>query len=138
VDWLSGDRIAARHGVSRWSIYRHAHACGLDVKRSANVRKALEFMIERAGEVEVNAAVIVSAIQAYAKINSSGRWIERRESVNLTFERMTQEELELYASTGQLPDWTGNQIDTPARLPDSAQTAPQRLITHGEDAEESE
>jgi hypothetical protein len=49
----------------------------------------------------------VTAVQAYAKINAQGQWIDRTEQVNLNelFERMTQEELEMYARDGQLPVW---------------------------------
>ena len=71
------------------------------------MRSALEKIIEQAGEVEVNAAAVVSAIQAYSKINAQGQWIERSEAVNLNelFDRMTREELEAYASNGILPAW---------------------------------
>lgn len=34
----------------------------------------LEKIIERAGEVEVNAAAVVSAASAYARINTAGQW----------------------------------------------------------------
>jgi hypothetical protein len=46
-------------------------------------------------------------VQAYAKINAQEQWIDRTEQVNLNelFERMTQEELEVYARDGQLPIW---------------------------------
>ena len=36
------------------------------------MRAALEHIIERAGEVEVNASSVVAAVQAYAKINAQG------------------------------------------------------------------
>src|SRR5262245_34277050 len=57
--------------------------------------------------VEVNASAVVSAIQAYAKINDARKWIERRETVNLSelFERMSTTELEEYARSGMLPEW---------------------------------
>jgi hypothetical protein len=49
--------------------------------------------------VKVNAAAVVSAVQAYAKINAQGQWIDRSETVNLSklFDRMTRDELEAYA-----------------------------------------
>jgi hypothetical protein len=49
----------------------------------------------------------VSAIQAYAKINDAGKWIERSESINLTelFDKMSTKELEEYAQSGKLPGW---------------------------------
>jgi hypothetical protein len=85
--------------VSRDAVYRHARAVGLFGKRQKNVRAALEKIIEQAAHVEVNAAAVVSAVSAYAKINASGQWINRSETVGLNqlFERMTRDELELYA-----------------------------------------
>jgi hypothetical protein len=83
------------------------HAFDLFEKRKANVRAALEAIIERAGDVDVTASAVVQAIQAYAKINDAGKWIERNENVNLTelFDRMSTQELEEYAQSGELPSW---------------------------------
>jgi len=88
-------------------VYRHAHATGLFAKRQRNVRAALEKIIERAGEVEVTAPAVVAAVQAYAKINAAGQWVDRSEHVNLNelFERMSLEEKESYARDGTLPVW---------------------------------
>ena len=107
LDWGSTSRIARDYQVSRDSIYRHAHALGLFRKRQSNIRKALERMIEQAETVEVTAPAVVSAIQAYAKINSHGQWVDRVEGVNLNelFERMTRDELDRYARDGTLPEW---------------------------------
>jgi len=57
--------------------------------------------------VEVNAAAVVSAVTAYARLNSRGELIERTEAVNLNslFERMSVDELDRYAKEGLLPDW---------------------------------
>jgi hypothetical protein len=107
VGWAGANRIASNYGVSRDGVYRHAHALDLFRKRQRNIRAALERIIEQAGEVDVNAAAVVSAIMAYAKINGRGEWIERAETLNLNdlFERMTAPELEAYASGGVLPSW---------------------------------
>jgi hypothetical protein len=107
VAWASTTCIAKTYGVTRDSMYRHAHATGLFPKRQKNVRAALEKLIEKAGEVEVNAAAVVSAVSAYARINSSGQWVERKETVdvNSLFERMSLAEMDAYAKTGILPDW---------------------------------
>lgn len=70
VDWGNTSRIAKYFGLTRDSVYRHAHAMGLSTKRERNVRKALERIIEQAETVPVNASAVVSAIQAYAKINN--------------------------------------------------------------------
>jgi hypothetical protein len=83
------------------------------------IRAALERIIEKAGEVEVTAGAVVAAVQAYAKINAAGQWIERTETVNLheLFERMTQDELEAYARDGKLPAWFPQNVT--ATRPDS-------------------
>jgi hypothetical protein len=107
LTWKSPDKTAAVFGVSRDSIYRHARAMNLLEARRRNVRFALERIIERAGEVEVNATAIVSAVAAYSKLNTNGQWIDRRETVDLNdlFLRMTEDEMRRYATNGDLPNW---------------------------------
>jgi hypothetical protein len=108
VAWKSPAAIADEYRLSnRVTVYRHAHAFGLFVKRQRNVRAALERIIERTDDVEVNASAVVAAVQAYAKINARGEWVDRSEHVNLNelFERMTRSELESYAEGGILPAW---------------------------------
>jgi hypothetical protein len=111
VAWRSPATIAGDYGIAdRASVYRHAHALGLFLKRQRNIRAALERIIERAGEVEVTASAVVAAVQAYSKINAAGQWIDRSEQVNLNdlFDRMTTQELEAYAQDGTLPNWFQN------------------------------
>src|SRR5687767_1172371 len=83
LNWGSTTRLAEAHGLSRDSLYRHAHALNLFEKRQRNIRKALERIIEQAENVEVNASAVVSAIQAYSKINANGQWVERVEGIRL-------------------------------------------------------
>ena len=108
VNWRNPAEIAKTYKHSdRSTVYRHAHAFNLFGRRRRNVRAALERIIEKSGEVEVTAASVVAAVQAYAKINSEGQWIDRNETVNVNalFDRMTDEELETYARDGTLPEW---------------------------------
>jgi hypothetical protein len=108
IGWRSPAAIAEDYGLTdRASVYRHSHALGLFEKRRRNVRAALERIIEKAGEVDVTAAAVVSAVQAYAKINSAGEWIDRTEttSMNDLFDRMSTDELEAYAQAGTMPGW---------------------------------
>jgi hypothetical protein len=141
ITWRSPAAIAKEYRLSdRSSIYRHAHALGLFAKRQRNIRAALERIIEKAGEVDVTAAAVVGAVQAYSKINSMGQWIDRSETVNLNklFDRMTREELEAYAHDGMLPAWftdakAGKEPD------DSKQSGPglyQRLFATLKDSHE--
>jgi hypothetical protein len=107
MNWENPTGIATAHGVSRDAIYRHARAMSLMDKRQRNVRSALEKIIEKSGDVEVNASAIVSAVQAYSKINAQGLWIDRSETIDLgeLFERMSRDELDRYAKEGVLPNW---------------------------------
>lgn len=68
---------------------------------------ALEKIIEKAGDVEVSATAVVSAMAAIAKINANGQWIERSEHVSLNepFDRMTPQEMENYTANRTLPTW---------------------------------
>jgi hypothetical protein len=108
IGWGDTTRIAKQYHVTRDSLYRHAHALHLFGKRERNLRAALERLIEQAENVEVTGPTVVSAIQAYAKINAQGQWVERVEHVDLkvVFDRMTREELDTYARTGKLPAWS--------------------------------
>ena len=108
VTWSSPAAIAQLYGLTdRASVYRHAHALQLFRRRQQNISAALERIIERVGDVEVTATAVVSAVQTLAKINAAGRWMSPAEQVSLhqLFERMTPEELEIYASNGELPSW---------------------------------
>jgi len=108
VTWASPAAIAKQYGLGdRATVYRHAHALQLFAKRQQNIRAALERIIERVGDVEVTATSVVAAVQTLAKINAAGQWIAPAEQVTLhqLFERMTPEELEIYATDGKLPSW---------------------------------
>src|ERR1700678_3498801 len=96
LTWTSPVQITQNYGVSRDSVYRHAHALSLHDKRRRNLHSALERIIERVGDVEVSATAVVSAVAAYAKINANGQWVERSETVNLNelFDRMTRDEMD--------------------------------------------
>ena len=108
IGWKSPAAIAEEFGLSdRANVYRHAHALQLFTKRQKNVRAALEKLIERVGEVDVTAAAVVSAIQAYSKINAAGEWIDQIQTVSMNelFDKMSAAELERYAASGETPDW---------------------------------
>jgi hypothetical protein len=125
ISWRSPAAIAKEYGLKdRSTVYRHAHALNLGPNRQRNVRAALERIIEHAGEVEVNAAAVVSAVGVYARINGSGQLVERSERIDLNqlFERMTATELEAYARDGCLPEWFTNIVGPIATGPPGGST----------------
>jgi hypothetical protein len=82
-------------------------AIGLFVQRDRNIKAALARILEKAGRIRVTAASVVAAVTVYGKPNSAGRFVNRRETVDLNalFDRMSRDELETYAVSGTLADW---------------------------------
>lgn len=93
-------------GLSRWRAYRTRNVPASSLKRGQNIRAALSKIIEKAGEVDVNASAVVAAVVAYSKLNAKGEWVDKIEQTITTqevFDKMTTEELEAYASSGVMP-----------------------------------
>jgi hypothetical protein len=107
IDWEQPARVARKFHLSRAGLYRHMDAIGLFVQRDRNIKAALARILEKAGRVRVTAASVVAAVTVYGKLNSAGRFVNRRETVDLNalFDRMSRDELETYAVSGTLPDW---------------------------------
>lgn len=82
VRWRSAQDIADDYGVPDCSsIYRHARATKLFERRRANVRVALEPIIEKAEHAKVSAEAVVHAVRTYAQINDSGKWVPTKAHV---------------------------------------------------------
>jgi hypothetical protein len=124
LNWKSPTGIAAEYGFAdRINIHRHAWAFGLFERRGRNVTAALDQIIERGLEskLEVFASAVVAAVQARAKINAQGHWVDRSEHLNMNelFDRMSRDELEAYARDGALPGWFTQMVSVPATSSDS-------------------
>ena len=108
IDWVSPHLITKQFsGISRDSVYRHAHACDLFSKRKKNIGMALEKIIERADYMSMTGSQVVSAIQTYVKLNSLGQGTEQAQGANpkKLLERMSKAEREAFARDGSLPEW---------------------------------
>ena len=107
ISWKSAAQIAIEYELrDRSTVYRHAHAFDLYSKRARNIRAALERIIEKVDDVEVNAGAVVQAIATYARMNSRGQLVEQNAiSFHDLFDRMNRAELEAYARDGVLPEW---------------------------------
>ena len=117
-EWKPLTVIGRERKLSRAALYRHMHATGMFPKRDANIKAVLARILEAGRRVRPTAASLVAAVQAYAKINAAGEWIDKIEdvteatSIQELFNRMTRAEMLDYAETGQLPAWWP---DTPRR-----------------------
>jgi hypothetical protein len=130
VDWGHPSDIESVYHISRDALYRHAHALGLFGKRRRNIRMALERIIERvAGVSSLSASGVVSAIQAYVKLNGAAQAIEQAEGTNPKelLERMSQDEREAFARDGSLPDWFSKAIG--ATRSDGQETEKESQVT---------
>jgi hypothetical protein len=112
ISWRATNRLAEEFGLTRYAIYRHAHALGLFKKRQRNIRMALERMIERVDHADVTSSGVVSAVKAYVKITSAeeGKENQQRADLKNLFERMSPVEREAFVCDGSLPGWFSNEI----------------------------
>jgi hypothetical protein len=76
LDWRSPQAIGTHYGIHKNSIYCHAHAMGLFVRRRGNVRSALELLIEQVEHAKVTGDTIINAVRALTCLQDDGRWVE--------------------------------------------------------------
>jgi hypothetical protein len=101
IHWTSVSEIQQIYTVTRYSVYRHAHAFDLFNKRAKNIRAALDKIIEQVNGVLVSGPTIISAIKMAMKMD------EKQEDPDpkKVFEQMSKAEREAFASDGSLPEW---------------------------------
>jgi hypothetical protein len=63
------------------SLYRHAHATGLWLRRRTKIRFALDRIIEKAGETKPNAYAVIRAIQISCRFADDGTYTEPTKQV---------------------------------------------------------
>jgi len=77
IDWGNVGGLAHRYKLPhRSTVYAHAHATGLFPRRSANMRRSLEQIIEQAGNARITADGVIRAIRAYSCLTDDGKWVE--------------------------------------------------------------
>lgn len=87
LEWRSPQAIGAHYGIHKNSIYCHAHAMGLFVRRRGNMRSALEILIEQAEHARLTGQTIINALRAYSCLQDDGRWVEPPTHVIYSVER---------------------------------------------------
>lgn len=76
VNWRPVYHLARVYEIEDYrSIYRHATATGLIFVRRANMRWALDSILERAPG-HVNADSVIRAIRAYSCLDENNKWVE--------------------------------------------------------------
>ena len=107
IDWVHPEHIACVFHVSRDAQCRHAHALGLLERRSKNIRRALERIIEQGGAASPSISGVVSAVKAYVKFTSAGQGAEPAQGVDPKeiIECMSQAERDAFARDVSLPEW---------------------------------
>ena len=68
VNWGRTSYIAECYRVSRYGLYRHAHALDLFSKRERNIKGALEKIIERMDVTDMSGGTILGAIKLYLSL----------------------------------------------------------------------
>ncbi len=77
LHWSRGERIVRDFRLPSLSaLYRHAHACGLWNLRRSHIRRALDRIIEHAGECRPTGHAILRAIEISCRFDQEGRYAE--------------------------------------------------------------
>ena len=77
LHWSRGESIVREFQLPSLScLYRHAHACGLWNLRRSHIRRALDRIIEQAGECKATANAILRAIEISCRFDQDGRYVE--------------------------------------------------------------
>ena len=107
VNWSHTNTLADIYKVSRDAIYRHMHAFGLFRLRRQNIARVLERIIEKADFAPASCGQILTAINAYMKLQAEGQRMEPTASANLIplIERMSKNERASFLEKGTLPEW---------------------------------
>jgi cell division protein ZapA (FtsZ GTPase activity inhibitor) len=104
--WCSISFICKEFSLSRYALYRHAHALGLFTQRKHNVLAALEPIIEQSGQVTASASAVIAAIQLYQRLSREQEQLDkgqRSDSVELS-DRILKEDREATAQNGSSPE----------------------------------
>jgi hypothetical protein len=64
------------------SLYRHAHATGLTLRRRENLHSVLDIFLEKARGANMSGDSILRAIRAYSCVAHMGRWVDPPTQMN--------------------------------------------------------
>ena len=77
-------QIASAHGIrDRRTIYRHAHARGLFIRRNRALASSLELILEKGDRLEPTTYDIIRAAEKYSKIDEHGEKFRRPKPITI-------------------------------------------------------
>jgi len=85
LHWRAPWELAREHQFADYrTLYRHARATGLDLKRRENLHSVLDLFVEAADEITVTGDMVFRAMRAYSCIDRHGRWTDPPTRVNFS------------------------------------------------------
>jgi hypothetical protein len=92
LHWSHGERIVRDYNLPSLScLYRHAHACNLWNLRRSHIRRALDRIIEYAGDCKPTANAIIRAIEISRRFDQHGRYVEPQKKTIVEHHTVTPE-----------------------------------------------
>ena len=83
VHWGSAWDISRNYELGEYrTVYRHAHATGLTLRRRENLHSVLDIFLEKARGANMSGDSILRAIRAYSCVDSMGRWVDPPTQIN--------------------------------------------------------
>jgi len=83
VHWGSAWDISRNYELGEYrTVYRHAHATGLTLRRRENLHSVLDIFLEKARGATMSGDSILRAIRAYSCVDSLGRWVDPPTQIN--------------------------------------------------------
>jgi hypothetical protein len=106
IAWEAPAAICKSFRLSKSTIYLHAQAFGLVEQRDRNIKKALSSLIERNLGRKLSGSALISAISTLAKLDESGRQVEKFEHRDelSRFDGWTRGELQRFVEEGIWPE----------------------------------
>jgi len=78
VDWNKAGWIEKHYGLTgETTLYRHARATGLDIRRRENLRIVVDKVLEHVNYIETpSPSALLRAVRTCACLNDRGQWVE--------------------------------------------------------------
>ncbi len=118
LHWSRSERIVRDYNLPSLSaLYRHAHACGLWNLRRIKIRRALDRLIERAGDCNPSGNAVLRAIEISCRFDQDDRYVEPNKRVIIEHHSIAPEPNADRKSNQPTPDVTPTKQTKPRENP---------------------